>query len=100
MSDTSMSYYFVANIKIKDQAEYKIYLKEVDNVFSKFNGRYLAVDDHPKILEGEWDYTRVVIIEFKTKSDFNRWYNSKEYQAILEYRIKASESDTILIKGK
>ena len=95
-----MSYYFVANIKIKDQTEYQKYLDEVDNVFSKFNGKYLAVDDKPKILEGHWEYSRVVIIEFKSESDFDRWYNSKEYQEILKYRIQASESDTILIEGK
>ena len=95
-----MSFYFVANINIEDQLEYEKYVNEVDKVFSKFDGKYLVVDDKPKILEGNWDYSRVVIIEFETETDFNNWYNSKEYQEILKYRITASTSDGILIKGK
>jgi len=95
-----MNYYFVTNIKINDQLEYQKYINKVDKVFSKFNGKYLAVDDKPKIIEGKWKYSRVVIIEFKSEKDFNHWYNSKEYQEILKYRMSASVSDGILVKGK
>jgi len=95
-----MSFYFVANIKIEDQLGYAKYVNNVDEVFSKFNGKYLVVDDNPKILEGNWNYTRVVIIEFETETDFNHWYNSKEYQEILKYRLVSSSSDSILVKGK
>ncbi len=95
-----MSYYFAANIKIKDKVGYKKYIDKADEVFAKFNGQYLAVDDKPKVIEGRWNYTRAVIIEFKSKSDFEKWYNSKEYQEILNYRLNNSDCDTILVKGK
>ena len=95
-----MSYYFVTNIKIKNNEGYQKYLDKADEVFAKFNGQYLAVDDKPKVIEGRWNYTRAVIIEFKTKSDFEKWYNSKEYQEILNYRLNNSDCDTILVKGK
>jgi len=95
-----MSCYFLANIKIEDQLGYEKYLTKVDEVFAKFNGKYLAVEDKPKILEGIWDYSRVVIIEFETEKDFNHWYNSKEYQEILKYRLDSSSSDSILVNGK
>lgn len=95
-----MSYYFVTNIKIKDKLEYQKYVNLVDDVFSKFKGKYLAVDDNPKIVEGNWEYSRVVIIEFATEKDFSDWYNSKEYQEILKHRMNASISDGMLIKGK
>jgi uncharacterized protein (DUF1330 family) len=95
-----MSFYFLANIKIENQLGYEKYLEKVDEVFSKFNGKYLVVDDKPKILEGTWNYSRVVIIEFETEKDFNHWYNSKEYQEILKFRLDSSSSDSILVKGK
>lgn len=94
-----MSYYFVVNIRIKDELEYQNYLDKVDEVFSKFNGKYLAADDNPKIIEGSWDYTRAVLIEFPTKQDFEKWYYSIEYQEILKHRLKASDCDGILVKG-
>ena len=92
-------YYFIANIKVDDESEYQKYIDKVDEVFAKYNGNYLAVDNNPKILEGDWKYSRSVIIEFKSKLDFNKWYNSKDYQEILKIRLNAAKCDTILIKG-
>ncbi len=94
-----MSYFFIAQIKINDSSEYQKYVDKVSEVFNKFNGEYLAVDDSPSVLEGEWDYTRTVLIKFKSRSDFEAWYNSEEYQTILKYRLKAANCDTVLIKG-
>lgn len=93
-------YYFVANIKIEDEEEYQKYIDKVDTVFEKYKGTYLAVDNNPKIVEGNWKYSRAVIIEFKSESDFDNWYNSKDYQEILKFRLTAANCDTILIKGK
>jgi uncharacterized protein (DUF1330 family) len=95
-----MKYYFVANIKINDPDEYQKYLNEADEIFSKYNGKYLALDDSPLVLEGKWDYSRVVIIEFPSKTDFNKWYKSEDYQRILQYRLRSADCDTILIKGR
>ena len=95
-----MSYYFVANINIRDDQEYQKYLDDVDEVFAKFRGTYLAVDDLPEILEGEWENERAVLIRFDSKEDFNNWYYSDEYQNILKHRLNASRCNTILIKGK
>ena len=95
-----MSYYFVANIKINDKNEYQKYIDKADEIFSKYKGKYLAVDDSPEILEGNWKYSRAVIIEFETESDFYNWYNSEDYQEILKYRLKGADCDTIFIKGE
>ena len=94
-----MSYYFIAQIKINNKIEYQKYIDKAGDIFKKYNGEYLSVDNEPVILEGEWDYTRTVLIKFKSKNDFIDWYNSEEYKEILEYRLKAADCDTILIKG-
>ena len=94
-----MKYYFVANIKIQDQKEYQKYLEKADAVFSKYNGKYIAVDSSPLRIEGKWDYSKSVIIEFKTKKDFEDWYFSEEYQKILKFRLNAANCDSILIEG-
>ena len=93
-----MSVYFIANIKINDEAEYQKYIECVGNVFSKFNGKYLKVDNNPVVLEGKWDYSRLVLIEFPDKDSFNKWYYSAEYQAILKHRLLSAECDTIVIE--
>jgi uncharacterized protein (DUF1330 family) len=94
-----MSYYFIAQIRIHDEAEYRKYLDGTDRVFNKYRGRYLAVDRDPEVLEGNWDYSRSVLISFGSKEDFNAWYYSPEYQELLKYRLKGADCDTILLKG-
>ena len=94
-----MSYYFIAQIKIYDEIEYQRYIDKSGDIFKKYNGEYLSVDNEPVILEGKWDYSRTVLIKFKSKNDFVDWYNSEEYKEILAYRLKASDCDTILVKG-
>jgi len=95
-----MSVYFLAQIKITDEKEYQKYLDTCDDVFAKYKGEYLAADASPDILEGSWNYTRSVIIEFPNKMDFYAWYESDEYQEILKSRLMGSNSDAILVQGK
>ncbi len=95
-----MSVYFVAQIQIHDEAEYEKYLEGVDGVFEKFNGEYLAVDANPKVLEGKWGYSRMVIIRFPSEGDLLRWYESPDYQQILKHRLSGANCDTVLVKGK
>ena len=94
-----MNYYFIAQIRINDKKEYQKYIEGAGEVFKQYNGEYLAVDNNPEILEGEWNYNRTVLVSFKSKNDFLDWYNSKEYQEILKYRLGAADCDTILVKG-
>lgn len=94
-----MVHYFVAQIKIHDQVEYLKYLEHVDEVFSKFNGEYLAVDESPTLLEGNWCYTKSVLVKFNSKQEFEDWYYSDDYQMILKHRLNAAKCDTILVKG-
>lgn len=94
-----MGYFFVAQIRINDDQEYQKYIDKAGEVFKKYNGEYLSVDNNPIILEGKWDYTRTVLIKFKSEKDFENWYYSADYQKILKHRIKAADCDSILIKG-
>lgn len=95
-----MSVYFIANIRMKDDATYQNYLKDVDRIFEKYSGEYLAVEEAPCLLEGSWPYSRLVLIRFPDEEALRQWYFSDEYQAILPYRLNAAECDTILVQGK
>jgi uncharacterized protein (DUF1330 family) len=94
-----MVHYFVAQIKINDPVEYENYLEKFDDIFSRYKGEYLAIDESPVLLEGLWDYTKSVLVKFNSKHDFEDWYYSAEYQNILKHRLNSSKCDTILIEG-
>lgn len=94
-----MAHYFSAQISIHNQEEYDRYLESFDDIFARHKGTILAVDDSPTVLEGEWKYTRSVLIKFDTREDFEAWYFSRDYQQIIKYRLNAAKCDTILIEG-
>jgi uncharacterized protein (DUF1330 family) len=94
-----MAYYFLAQIKVNDPDTYQKYINGAGEVFSRYNGQYLAVDEKPQILEGSWNYTKSVIIRFPSEEDFKMWYTSSEYQELLRFRLSAAQCDTILVKG-
>ena len=92
-----MSAYFVANIKVHDENEYRKYVENVDGVFRKFNGKYLVVAENPEVIEGQWDCTRFILIEFPDKASLKQWYDSPEYQEILKFRLAGADSDAIIV---
>jgi uncharacterized protein (DUF1330 family) len=94
-----MSCYFVAQIRIEFPEEYEKYLENFDEIFSKFNGEYLAIDESPVILEGTWNYTKSVLVKFPSRQEFDAWYFSAEYQKILKHRLSAAKCDTVLLEG-
>jgi uncharacterized protein (DUF1330 family) len=94
-----MTHYFVAQIRIHDQDEYNKYLDKFDDIFSRYKGEYLAIDESPALLEGEWNYTKSVLIKFNSKEEFEDWYYSEDYQRILKHRLNAADCDTILLEG-
>ena len=71
-----MSCYFIAQLQIHDEHEYKKYLNGFDIVLKKYDGEVIAVEENPLILEGDWDYSRLVIIRFPNKDEAGGWYHS------------------------
>ena len=95
-----MACYFIARIRIHDEAEYSRYLAACDEVFARFDGRYLAVDEAPVAMEGDPEEGRMVVIEFPSEAAFHRWYDSPEYQSILQHRLQGAQCAASLVRGK
>jgi len=94
-----MSVYIIARFKIHDRSEYDRYSAGFAEVFRKFDGKMLSVDEDPTLLAGEWDDTRSVIIEFPSKESAMAWMTSDEYQAIAKHHNAGSTANSILVKG-
>lgn len=94
-----MTSYIVARIRISDRDRYATYESGFMAIFSRYNGRLLAVDDAPEVIEGTWPCTRTVLIEFPSGEDAMAWYRSDAYQQLAQHRFAASEADIALIQG-
>lgn len=88
--EARMSYYFVAQIKIKDTAEYAKYEAGFLEIFAKYEGEALVVDNDPSVVEGDWDFTRMVVLRFPNRDLAESWYKSEAYQKLMRHRLNAS----------
>jgi len=94
-----LTHYIVAQIDIVDRETYAKYEAGFMEIFVKYDGTMLAVDEDPKLLEGSWPYTRTVLISFPSQEQAMDWYQSDEYQALAQHRFASSSANISVIKG-
>jgi uncharacterized protein (DUF1330 family) len=94
-----MPVYIVAEVTIDDRAEYARYEAGFMEIFQRYRGELLAVDEAPRVIEGEWKHTRTVLLRFPDAEEAERWYRSPEYQAIAQHRWRASRANVALLDG-
>ena len=94
-----MTVYIISRLTIHDRTEYDKYESQFEEVFVKFDGKLLSVDEEPIVLGGEWDATRSVLIEFPSKVAALAWMQSDDYQRISKYRNAGSTLSSILVKS-
>lgn len=93
-----MTVYIIARFKIHDRAGYDRYEENFMQVFEPFGGTMLSVDEEPTVLQGEFDFTRSVLIEFPSAEDAMAWMTSPQYQEIAIHRTEASIGNAIMVK--
>ena len=93
-----MTVYIIARFKIHDRAGYDRYEENFMQVFEPFGGTMLSVDEEPTVLQGTFDFTRSVLIEFPTAEAAMAWMTSPEYQDIAKHRLEASIGEAIMVK--
>lgn len=91
--------YMISRITIHDRAEYDKYEARFMDIFAKFDGKLLSVDEEPQDLSGKWTATRSVLMEFPDKPKLFAWLTSPEYQEIGKFRDAGSTSEAIIVKG-
>ena len=94
-----MSGYAIFNIEIKKPEEYKEYVEKVKPLAEKFGGDYIIRGGETKVLEGNWEYPRTVVIKFPSYEKALEWYNSEEYKPVKPIRLTNSDANAIIIKG-
>jgi uncharacterized protein (DUF1330 family) len=93
-----MTVYAIALLNIADRERYGCYQQGFMEIFSRYSGKLLAVDEAPTVKEGDWPYTRTVLIEFPDAEAFDAWFKSPEYQSLAEHRHAASTGSIALVK--
>lgn len=94
-----MTVYAIAQLSFTDRKAYNRYQARFMEVFRRYNGRLLAADEHPVVLEGRWDRDKLVLLSFPDENSFRQWEQSPEYQEIAKDRRAGADTVSILVHG-
>lgn len=94
-----MSAYVIGDIEVTDPAGYEEYRKQVLAVVTKYGGKFLVRGGKVDVKEGGWAPKRVVVLEFPSMEQAQKWYHSPEYAPLIKLRQKASKGRLILVEG-
>lgn len=93
-----MPAFLIADIDVSDADAYAAYRAGSPDIVNKFGGRYIALGGEAKALEGDWQPTRTVIIEFPDMAAIDAWYASPEYEELRKIRLKSADSRLVAIE--
>jgi uncharacterized protein (DUF1330 family) len=91
--------YLVAQIEVHDPLGYDAYRSRTGAVIERFGGRFLVRGGTLHPLEGEPDFSRLVIIEFSDLDAAKGFYDSPDYQALIPHRTDNARSMLLIAEG-
>jgi uncharacterized protein (DUF1330 family) len=94
-----MPAYLIANVNVQDAATFEEYRKQVPATIAKHGGRYIVRGGTVERLEGSWNPTRLVVLEFPSMEAARRWYDSEDYRGPKALRMKSALTDAIFVEG-
>ena len=94
-----MSAYVVVQIEVHDPEGFEAYKDRVSPTVEAYGGRYTARGGTVETLEGDWNPSRFVMLEFDSVAQAKAWWSSDEYRAPKELRQKAATSQMIVVEG-
>ena len=91
-----MPAYVVAYTEVNDPETFGRYAAAAAPVTASHGGRYLWAGPGCEMLDGEFPGNGHAIIEFPTREDAMRWYNSPEYQELIPMRQASGPTSLLL----
>ena len=92
--------YLLGQITISDKSQYKLYDSKIGNVIEEFGGRYLVKGGLRMVKEGNPSFQRDVLVEFKDIETAQRFFSSRQFKEISEFRKAGSSGFLLLLSGE
>ena len=94
-----MAAYVVIDVDIHDIGAYMQFLEASRPLIESAGGRYLARGGEFRVLEGDYQPRRLVVIEFPSLAAVEAFYGGPEYQALRQQRDACSDSRIVAVEG-
>ena len=94
-----MPAYVIVETDITDPERYEEYKAATPAAIAAGGGRFLVRGGQLTVLEGDWQPSRLVVLEFEDLAAAERWYESEAYQAAKKLREGAGRMRMVAVQG-
>ncbi len=94
-----MPAYVIVDVDTKYPQEYEHYKEMAQKTVAQYGGRYLVRGGQMNVLEGSWQPTRIVVVEFDSYEKAHEWWNSVEYAPAKALRQRLSTTHLLIVDG-
>jgi uncharacterized protein (DUF1330 family) len=94
-----MPAYVVVDIAVEDSDRYELYKQLAPASIAGYGGRYIVRGGPTTLLEGTWQPSRLVVLEFPNAARARAWWDSPEYAPAKAIRQSCAKTEMLLIDG-
>jgi len=94
-----MPAYVIAETEVTDPERYEQYKAASPAAIADGGGRFLVRGGELVVLEGDWQPSRLVVLEFADLAAAKRWYESQAYQETKKLREGAAKLRVVAVQG-
>ena len=94
-----MPAYVIVETDISDHEQYEQYKAASPGAVASGGGSFVVRGGELAVLEGDWEPSRLVILEFEDLEAAKRWYDSPEYQEAKKLREGAANLRMVAVQG-
>jgi len=94
-----MPAYVIVETNVSDLEQYERYKEAAPPSIAAYGGRYVVRGGELAVFEGDWDPTRIVVLEFPDLETAKRWFASEEYGEARKLREGAARLNVVAVEG-
>jgi uncharacterized protein (DUF1330 family) len=94
-----MPAYVIVETDIVDAAQYERYKAASPAAVAAGGGRFVVRGGEIDVLEGDWEPSRLVVLEFPDIAAARRWYDSEVYDEAKKLRAGAARLRMVAVQG-
>ncbi len=94
-----MPAYVIVETEIHDPEQYEQYKAASPGAVAAGGGRFVVRGGELRVLEGDWNPTRLVVLEFPDLEAAERWYESETYRDAKKLREGAAKLRVVAVEG-
>jgi uncharacterized protein (DUF1330 family) len=94
-----MTAYVIVETDISDPERYEQYKAASPSAVEAGGGRFLVRGGELVVLEGDWQPSRIVVLEFADLAAAEHWYESQSYQEAKKLREGAAHFRMVAVQG-